>query len=264
LIKVGEKLNSSIPRTSEAIRQRDKAALLGLAKRQLDGGADWLDVNAGVFMNGERDALLWMMDAVQRETGAKLMIDSQNAETIAAALAADSVGNAIINSVTLDDAKLDALLPLVKHYNTGIVALPISPSGMPKMPQARLANADRLLERITAEGIEPGRVYIDPLVGALSADSSAASIALETIRLFRAAHPEVNILCGLSNVSFGLPNRPYINAAFLAGVILAGANAAILDTADPALAQTIAAAEALSGRDPYCLGYLNYCRSTRQ
>lgn len=261
MIKVGEKLNSSIPRTGEAIARRDGEAILGLAREQLAGGAVWLDINAAVFMDGEQEALLWIMDLVQRETGARLMVDSPNPAVIAAALAADRVGGAIVNSVTLEEGKLDALLPLVRQYDAGVVAMPISPAGVPRAPEDRLANTDQLMERMAAEGIAPERVYLDPLVEALSADSCAPSVTLETIRLVRAAHPRVNIILGLSNVSFGLPRRKLLNGVFLAGAMMAGANAAILDAADAALAQTIAAAEALCGRDEYCMEYLRFCRS---
>lgn len=262
--KVGEKLNSSILRTREAIEKRDEAAIVSLAKKQLDAGADWLDVNTSVFMEGEEAALLWAMNAVQRETGARLMIDSPKPAAIAAALAADRVGDAIVNSVTLEDDRLNAVLPLVKQYNTGIVALPISPAGVPKTPEERLENVNKLVERLTAEGIAPERIYIDPLVETLSANSGAAAVTLETIRLIHAAHPLVNILCGLSNVSFGLPRRKLLNAAFLTGAILAGANAAILDPMDTAIQEAIASAEALSGRDEYCMDYIRYCRRTAQ
>lgn len=264
MIKVGEKLNSSIPRTGEAIARRDGLAIEKLAREQLAGGADWLDVNAAVFMDGEQEALLWMMELVQRHTGARLMVDSPNPAVIAAALAADRVGSAIVNSVTLEPQKLDALLPLVRQYNAGVVALPISPAGVPRTPEDRLANVDLLMARMADEGIAPERVYIDPLVEALSADSAAPSVTLETIRRVRAAHPQVNILLGLSNVSFGLPRRKLLNGVFLAGAMMAGANAAILDAADAALAEIIAAAEALCGRDEYCMEYLRYCRSARK
>jgi cobalamin-dependent methionine synthase I len=264
LIKVGEKLNSSIPRTREALERRDAGYVVELAGKQLDAGADLLDVNASLFMGTELEVLLWMMGIVQNETGARLMLDSPNPEIIAAALAADKTGDAVVNSVILEEARLAAVLPLVKQYNAGIVALPIGLSGIPKTPAARLENVDKLMQRIALEGIDPCRVYIDPLVEALSADSGAPSVTLETIRLVRAAYPDVNILCGVSNVSFGLPNRKLLNATFLAGAILAGANAAILDVTDPGMQETLAAAEALCGRDEYCMEYLRFCRGRQK
>lgn len=260
MIKVGEKLNSSIPRTREALERRDASAIIELAGRQLDAGADLLDVNASLFMGEETEILLWMMGIVQEETGARLMIDSPNPAVMAAALAADSTGDAVVNSVILDEARLSAVLPLVEQYSAGVVALPIGPAGIPKTPEARLENVRKLMERLAAEGIGPSRVYIDTLVEALSADSGAAVVTLETIRLVREAYPDVNILCGISNVSFGLPNRKNLNAAFLTGAILAGANAAIFDMTDPGMRDAATAAEALAGRDEYCMEYLRHCR----
>lgn len=261
MIRIGESLNSSIAGTRKAIEQRDGETIAELARRQLDAGADWLDVNAAAFMEGEPDALKWMIGVVQMETGARLMIDSPNAKAIAAALAADTVGSAIVNSVTLEERRLTAMLPLVKQYGAGVVALPIAASGMPRTPEERLSNAAKLVGRMAAEGIPQQRIYIDALVGALAADSSAASVTLETVRLLRAAFPDINIICGISNVSYGLPMRKRLNAAFLTGVLLAGANAAILDVTDPAIRDAAIAAEALCGRDDYCAGYIAACRN---
>lgn len=264
MIKVGEKLNSSIPRTREALERRDASYIVELAGKQLEAGADLLDVNASVFMGGELETLLWMMGIVQKETGARLMLDSPNAAVIAQALAADTVGDAVVNSVTLDEGRLAAILPLLKQYNAGIVALPIGSSGIPKTPEARLGNVQKLMERFDGEGVGHSRIYIDPLVEALASDSGAVLVTLETVRLVRAAYPDVNILCGLSNVSFGLPGRKLMNSTFLAGAMLAGANAAILDVTDTGIQETLAAAWALSGRDEYCMEYLRYCRAKQK
>jgi len=261
MIKIGEKLNSSIPRTREAVERRDAAYVAGLARRQLDAGADALDVNAAAFVSDEPDALVWLVGTVQKTTGARLMIDTPNPKAAAAALAADAVGGAILNSVTLEDARLAAMLPLVAQYHAGVVALPISSAGMPKTAAERLENVGGLMERLHAEGIADGRIYIDPLVETLSSDHLSAAVTLETIRLVRAAYPAVNILCGVSNVSFGLPGRKALNAAFLTGALLSGANAAIFDVAEPAMREAAAVAEALAGRDEYCMGYISHFRA---
>lgn len=262
VIRIGEKLNSSIPKTRDAIARRDEAYVAALAKAQLEAGADMLDVNAAAAPGGERDALVWLVRTVQRETGARLMIDSTDAAAVEAALEADAAGSAVVNSVTLEEPRLSATLSLAARRGAGVVALPISPAGIPREPAARLQNADLLMQRLSQAGIPPGRIYIDPLVGALAADSAAAAAALETIRLVRAAHPLSHILCGVSNASFGLPRRKLINAAFLTGALLAGADAAIFDVADPAMREAAAAAEALAGRDEYCAEYIAFCRKT--
>lgn len=262
MIRIGEKLNSSIPRTREAVEKRDAAYVVKLARKQLDAGADALDVNAAAFMAGEPDALVWLVQTVQQATGARLMVDSPNATAAAAALAADTAGNAIMNSVTLEDARLDAMLPLVLQYETGVVALPISPAGIPKTAAGRLENAGKLVSRLREASIPDGRIYIDPLVETLSSDHLSAFVTLETIRLVRAEYPDVNILCGVSNVSFGLPGRKALNASFLTGAILAGANAGIFDVAEPAMREAVAVACALAGKDEYCMEYIRYYRES--
>lgn len=260
MIRIGEKLNSSIPATLAAMRARDAGTIAALARSQKDAGADFLDVNAALLLDGEAGALAWAVREAQRACGARVMIDSTDPEAVAAALKADTVGGAIVNSVTNDPARLDVVAPLLNEYNASVVALAMGAGGVPPTPAGRLEAIARALEGLAARGIPAARVFADPLVEALSSNHGAAATTLETIRLIRHEYPELHIVCGVSNVSFGLPARKRLNAAFLTAAIVAGADAAIFDVTDPGMRQAVAAAEAVAGKDAYCMGYIGFCR----
>lgn len=260
MIKIGEKLNSSIPSTGKAMAGRDAAYIARLAAGQTDAGADWLDVNAALMLEGEVDTLVWAVREIQCATRVKVMIDSTNLKAVEAALRADTVGRAIVNSVTPDASRLDAAVPLLKEFGADIVALAMGESGVPETAQGRLDAARRALDGLDKRGIDPSRVLVDPLVTAIASGHASAVVTLEAIALIRKEFPSVRIVCGASNVSFGLPKRKLINAAFLTAAVCAGADAAILDVLDEPLLQALAAAQAVAGKDEYCMEYIGFCR----
>jgi cobalamin-dependent methionine synthase I len=260
MIRIGEKLNSSIPAAGKAFLARDAAGVAALARSQLDAGADFLDVNTAQLMGGECEALAWAIRLIQAETGAHMMIDATGIDAVAVGLCADTVGGAIVNSVTPEAARLDAVAPLLREHGASVVALAMGEKGVPADAQGRLQAAGRALEGLAKRGIPAERVFIDPLVVAVSAEHGAAAVTLEAIRMIRREYPGVHIVCGVSNVSFGLPKRKLLNAAFLTAALCAGADAAIFDVADPAMRQAVAAAEVIAGRDEYCMDYIRYCR----
>jgi 5-methyltetrahydrofolate--homocysteine methyltransferase len=260
MIRIGEKLNSSIPAVGKAMALRDAAYISALAGSQKDAGADFLDVNAALLLEGEADALAWAVREAQRETGARIMVDSVNPRAVEAALRADAAGFAVVNSVTADPARLDAVAPLLREFGASVVALAIGEKGIPPAPEGRLEAARRALEGLDRRGVPPERVFLDPLVEALSANHEAPSVTLKAIALIRKEYPGIRILCGVSNVSFGLPRRKLLNAAFLTAAVCAGADAAIFDVSDEGMRQAVAAAEALAGRDEYCMEFIRFCR----
>lgn len=260
MIKIGEKLNSSIPATGKAMGARDAEFIARLAISQAQAGAEWLDVNAGVLMEAEAETLAWAVREIQKATPVRIMADSTNLAAVEAALRADTVGHAIVNSVTPSAARLDAAVPLLKEFGADVVALAMGETGVPETAQGRLDAARRALEGLDQRGISPDRVLVDPLVTAIASDHASGAVTLEAIRLIRAAFPTVRIVCGASNVSFGLPKRKIINAAFLTAAICAGADAAILDVLDEPTMLALAAAGAVAGQDEYCMEYIGTCR----
>jgi cobalamin-dependent methionine synthase I len=261
MIIIGEKLNSSIPNVMQAIENEDKNFVKDMALKQHNAGANYIDLNAAMFMDMECEKLVWLVQSVQETVQMRLMIDSQNPKALEAALKVDKIGGAIINSITLDEKRYNSILPLVKEYQTGIVALPIDNIGVPCTAQKRLQVADRLINNLVNNGIDIHNIYVDALAEALATDSNATKTTLETISLIRNNFPEVHIVCGLSNVSFGLPKRKYINLAFFVSAIMNGLDSAIMDITNNDLKSILFATLAISGQDEYCLEYLEYCRN---
>lgn len=256
MIIIGEKINSTLKAVRSAIESCDAAFIQELAKRQYEAGAAYIDLNAGMFLDGEAEKLEWLVSTVQETIDAPLSIDSPNPAAVARALKSVKSGKPIVNSITDEKERFNAVLPLVLEYHTSIVALCMDDTGMPETVEDRVVIADRLIGRLTAKGVSIGDIYIDPLVRPIGTGSHYGTIALETIRKVRAEFPEVHITCGLSNISFGIPARKVMNQAFLVAAMTAGMDGAILDPLDKKLMTLVYAAEALIGTDEFCMNYL--------
>ena len=261
MIIIGEKINSTLKSVRPAIEAYDAASIQKLAKRQAEAGADYIDVNAGMFINDEPQRLSWLVNTVQEVVDKPLCIDTPNPTALEAGLKACSGAAPIINSITAEKERFNTVLPLALEYNAKIIALCMDDSGMPETGEERYAIAVRLIEQLTGAGMNPGSIYIDPLVRPVSTGPSYGIAALETIRRVKTEYPDVHISCGLSNVSFGLPQRKLINQVFLISAMAAGMDGAILDPLDKKLMAFIAASEAVLGIDEYCIEYLDKHRS---
>lgn len=264
MIKIGEKLNSSIPRIKDAIEKYNEDFVMQTAKMQTDAGADYLDVNTGVFVSEEPERLVWLINTVRKATKTRLMIDSPSAKALEAGLKADTIGGSILNSITLEKKRFDSIVPLVLEYKTGIVALPIDENGIPGTSDGRFENAKRLISALHDKGIEDDRIFIDALAEGVATESTAARATIETIRLIRQEYPDVHIVCGLSNVSFGLPDRTLINSAFMSAAVYNGLDAAIYDVANKTLEGVLMASNVIAGNDEYCLDFISYSRDKKE
>lgn len=259
MIVVGEKLNSSIPSVFRAFEEKDTEKIRALATLQLAGGAEYLDVNAAACMGSEYDTLLW----VSREAlslGAKLMIDSPDGEIIDRALGELNLSDVIVNSVTLESDRFEKTMDAVVRHGARIVALPIDDSGIPQDAESRIALSDELIAKIRERGLSDGDIFLDVLIQTLGTDHECGRVALDTIRAIRAKYPDIHIIGGLSNVSFGLPKRAILNSAFLTAAITCGLDAAIMDSANAELRLTMRAALLANGYDEYCMDYIDAYR----
>ena len=256
MIVVGEKLNSSIPSVNEAFARNDADYVKNMAQKQLDCGADYLDVNTAVFLEQETDKMLWLIGEILKQGDARLMIDSPNPSTIKRALEEFQPSHPILNSITLQPERFDAIVPLVCEYHAKVVALPIDQSGMPESAAQRFAVASELIEKLKEFHINEDDIFIDCLVQAVSSNHMAGLEALRTIRLVKEKYPAVHVIGGLSNVSFGLPKRVKLNSAFLTATITAGLDSAIMDITSPETRFSLYCALLLNGQDEYCAEYL--------
>lgn len=261
MIIIGEKINSTLKSIRPAIEAYDAEAVADLAKRQYEAGADYIDVNAGIFVEDEPERLAWLAKTVQDTIDAPLTIDSPSAAAVRAALEVNKNPKVMINSITDEPQRFNEVMPLVVEYKTDIVALCMDDTGMPETVKDRVSIAESLVKKLTKEGVAMESIFIDPLVRPISTGIHYGNVAIETIREVKKEFPDVHIACGLSNISFSLPARKLINQAFLIAAIGAGMDGAIIDPMDKKLMSMIYAAEALFGHDSYCKNYLKKYRS---
>ena len=253
---IGERINTSRKHIHKAVSERDAAYIQEQVRMQDKAGADYIDVNAGTSVSGEVADLEWLMDTVQEVTDKPLCIDSANPVAIESALKRSKNGVPIVNSITGERKRIDNILPLVKEYNTKVVALTMDDSGMPENLEKRVDVAKKLADRLTSEGISLDRVYFDTLIRPISTNPDQVSYVLQAVSIIMKELKGAHTICGLSNVSFGLPKRNHINRTFLSLMINAGLDTAIIDPTEPNMISTIYATQALIGKDNFCMEYI--------
>lgn len=255
MLVVGERLNSTGKTVAAAIAGRDVEFVQRQARAQAEAGAGYLDLNAAAGMEREVEDLVWLVETVQRVVDIPLCIDSPNPDALAAGLAACRLP-AMVNSTTAETERAAAVIPLAARHGARLVALTMDDAGMPSTAGARLELAQRLVAMAGDAGIPADHVYLDPLVRPVASEPGQGVEFLEGIRLIRRHLPETHVICGLSNISYGLPNRKLLNRTFLALAIGAGLDSAIVDPLDRQLMATMYAADALMGCDEYCMAYI--------
>jgi len=257
LVIIGEKINpTGRKKMVEALQTGNFDYIRELAQSQVKAGADVLDVNVGVPGLDDVALMPVIVRLVAETVDVPFCLDSPNPLALAAGLEA-APGKVLVNSVSGEKERLDAVLPLVKEHGAAVIGLILDDNGIPSTPEARLAVAEKILNRAVQIGIPQEDVIIDPLVMAVGADSNAGLVTLKTIELVR-TKLGVNINLGASNVSHGLPDRPLVNQAFLALAMGEGATCAITDPSK--MAGIVRATDLLLGRDEYAGRYIKYYR----
>jgi 5-methyltetrahydrofolate--homocysteine methyltransferase len=231
------------------------------AREQVEAGAHVLDVNAGVPGLDEATLLAQAIREVMDVTDIPICIDSSVVEALEAALEAYE-GKALVNSVTGEEERLERILPLVRKHGAAVIGMANDETGIPMVPAERLAVARRIVERAQDHGIPPEDVVIDPIAMTVGADTTAGVVTLETMRLIR-DELGCNMTCGASNVSFGLPEREPLNAAFLPMAMAAGLSSAITNPLIPAVRKAVLASDLLLGHDDYAAAWIAAYRAGR-
>jgi 5-methyltetrahydrofolate--homocysteine methyltransferase len=257
---IGEKINGTRRNVARAIEQRDAAAIRDLAVRQAEAGAAWLDVNAGTRSSVEPDDLVWLIETIQPVVEVPLSLDTANPLAVAAAIRVVE-RTPMINSISGEAQRLEAMLPLVAEHGCSVIALAMDSAGIPETSEGRLEVARKLIAETRASGVPDDHVYLDPLAMTLATKTESAQVTLDAIRAMRQEFPQAHLTMGLSNISFGLPARSYINRAFLTLALAAGLDSAILDPLDRETMAALIAAELVLGHDRHCLNYTRAYRS---
>ena len=256
MIFIGEKINGTRKAVKEAILASDRGYIERISLEQANAGADYLDVNAGTNPDRETGDMLWLLGIVQNVTDVPVCIDSSSPQTLKAAL--EHVKRLpLVNSINADPRRLESFVPLVKEKGCPVIALALdeSKSGMPKSTEERLENIAKIFAKTREMGIPDDRLFIDPLIMAVSTDNNACMEALMCIQTIRERYPQAHITGGLSNISFGLPKRELVNRTFLTLAMSAGMDSAVCDPANTALIESLKATDMLLGCDSFCRNY---------
>jgi len=263
MIVIGEKINATRKAVKAIIQERDLDALLDLARRQAQGGAGYIDVNVGTGVGSvedEMESMKWAVTAIQKEVDKPLCVDSADPAVLEAGLEAREGRPSMINSTKAEEGHLNRIVPLAARYEASLVGLTMDESGIPKTAGERIAAGEKIARACRSHGVPLENVLFDTLVMPVSTDITQGLVTLDTVRGIKERFPQAKTVLGVSNISYGLPARGRLNAAFLIMAVYAGLDAAIIDPLDEELMAAVKAAEVLAGKDRHCRKYLRAFR----
>jgi len=253
---ISERINGLFSSVSKAIDRRDAKWVQEHALRQLDCGAQALDINTGPGRDDGPAAMEWLVRTVQEVTSVPLCIDSPGIKTLSAGITA-AKNKVIINSTTAERAKMDKLFPLAREHGSEVVCLCMDERGVPNSAEARAEMAMLMITTAMEHEIMPDRLFLDPLVLPTKAAQDQGAKVIEAVRMFQTLNePPPRTVVGLSNVSNGTKDRPLVNRTYMAMLMGAGLSAAILDPEDKELMDTIKAAQVLLNQKLYADDFL--------
>lgn len=256
---VGERINTSRKQVQEAVRNRDAYYIRQDAKMQAEAGATYIDINGGASPENEIEDIRWLIRTIQEVVDLPLSIDSANPEVFYKTY--ELVKKPLlINSISLEKGRYDPMISFLKGKGCSVVALCMSDEGLPRSSNEVIDRAGMLVTGLERIGISRDRIYIDPLIQPVSTDVSKGVMAMDSVRGIHAEYPGVHTMCGLSNVSYGLPERKAVNRTFLTLLMAAGLDSVILDPLDNKLISACFTALMLLGRDPYCRNFIKAVR----
>lgn len=253
---IGERINpTGKPRLKEALKNNDYTMIIDEASRQVECGADILDVNTGIPEINEKETMVSVVTEIQKITDVPLQIDSSNPEAIEAAMRIYN-GKPLINSVNGKNDVMETVFPLIKKYGGSVIALTLDENGIPDSVEKRVEIAHRIVEKASEYGISQKDIIIDPLAMTISSNHLNATITIDTIKTL---HIEgFHTVLGVSNISFGLPRRDIVNSTFFISALESGLSCAIINPFDERMIQSLISYKLLHGWDTSCVGYLSY------
>jgi 5-methyltetrahydrofolate--homocysteine methyltransferase len=252
MIIIGELINASRKAIGAAIEAQDAAAIQKVAQDQDAAGADFIDVNAGIFVGKEPEYLKWLVETVQAVTDKPCAIDSPDPKAIETAMAVHK-GTPMINSISLEKERFDKLMPILAGTDLKVIALCMSDGGMPQTVADRMTIADELVGGLLKNNVAVENIFVDPLVQPVSVNTTFGVEFINAIEQIVKTFPGIHTACGLSNVSYGLPARKFMNQSFMTMAIAKGLDGAIINPLDRRMMAAIIAAEALAGKDNFCM-----------
>lgn len=257
---IGERINTSRKLVQAAVVSRDADYIIDDVKKQQDAGANYIDVNAGARIGHEEEDMKWLLDTIQPIATVPLTLDSPDPAILEMAFKMVEK-TPMINSISLEKERFDAMMPFLEGKECRVIALCMDDAGMPGSFEDILGRGRTLIGELNKIGIPTASIYVDPLVQPISTDSTKGVMVLDAVRAIKAEFPEVHITGGLSNISYGLPQRKIINRTFISLMMDAGMDSAIIDPLDKKIMATVRTADMLLGADDFCMNFLKGVRS---
>ncbi|MBW1786322.1 MAG: dihydropteroate synthase [Deltaproteobacteria bacterium] len=262
MIVIGERINTSRKAINEAMDRRDKKFFQDEAAKQEAAGASYIDVNCGSRLKSEYDDFLWLLEVVQEVISIPISLDSPSAGVLAAGLK-NVDKRPLVNSITLEKERFEEVAPIIEGDKADIVALCMDNDGIPNNTPRIVENATALVEKLEKLGLKREGIFLDPLIQPLSVGTENANMALGSISAIMTQLSGVHITCGLSNVSYGLPERFLVNRTFMVLAMAHGLDSAIIDPLDKKMMTNVITAETLLGKDEYCGDFIEAMREGR-
>ncbi len=256
---VGERINTTREKVQKAVISKDATYIKNDVKKQTEAGADYIDINAGARIGQEKEDVKWLLEVVQMVTDLPLCIDSPDPEVLE--MACGMVKKSpMINSISLEKERFEAMIPFLKGKDYRIIALCMDDPGMPKSPAEIFDRAFRIVAELEKIGIKRDNIFVDPLVQPLGVSNTNGVMIIEAVSRIMKEIPGIHTIVGLSNISYGLPQRRIINRSFLVMLMAYGLDAAIIDPLDRDLMSALRTAEMIRGNDDFCMNYLKGVR----
>ena len=252
---IGERINTTRQAVQTATAERDAAYIANDVRRQEAAGATYIDVNAGARIGHELEDMEWLVGVVQGAVSLPLCLDSPDPAVLELAFGLVKQ-RPLVNSVSLETDRFQTMMRFLGGKDCSVVGLCMDDNGLPAGADDIVQRAQKLTAALEGAGFDRGQIYIDPLVQPISVDQSNGCMALEAVRRIKAELPGVHFACGLSNSSYGLPQRKIINRTFLTLMMGAGLDGAIIDPLDDKLMAVIRTTEMLLGADEWCMNFL--------
>lgn len=257
---IGERINTSRELVQAAVSERNADYIIDDVKKQQEAGATYIDVNAGARIGHETEDMKWLLDTIQPIATVPLTLDSPDPAVLEMAFKMVEK-TPMINSISLEKERFDAMMPFLKGKDCKVIALCMDDAGMPESSDDIIGRAEILVKELNGIGIGTENIYIDPLVQPISTDSNKGVMVLDAARGIKVKYPTVHITGGLSNISYGLPQRHIINRTFVTLMMDAGMDSAIIDPLDKKIMGAIRTADMLLGSDDYCMNFLKGVRA---
>lgn len=257
---IGERINTSRKLVQAAVADRNAEYIVDDVKKQQTAGASFIDVNAGARIGHEEEDMRWLLETIQPVCDIPLALDSPDPAILEMAFAMVH-RPPMINSISLEKERFDTMMPFLDGKACKIIALCMDDAGMPGSSEEILNRAKTLVDALNGIGIGNPDIYVDPLVQPISTDTGKGTMVLDAVRSIKSEFPDIHITGGLSNISYGLPQRHIINRTFVTLMMDAGMDSAIVDPLDQKIMATISTADMLLGHDPFCMNFLKGVRS---